>query len=415
MPSLVLGGLREKFLAGDVGDCTLKFTVEGEVAEERKADSNVLECVPHFKRQAGFSEGKNKEFSIDIGQFYGDSEISVKKFIELVFLVMFDGDVELADSIRDTINLPTRYGLVNFREYLELPYEGVIKTPLPEMDGEQRTAAKSAFKSLVTNAGEGVWQEVVDEHHFLLESAEDPDLTFDKIWQELYVISKSMLGSDDAGVKQRGKHIFEILCSKYLDGDYRPEQLQFGISGKLMESIAAIMSAAINRKYVVPLQQRLGAMFPILCPEIYTQIQRIADGHFGEEVTIPFLESADFQTGISMPSDTALAQHFVLSKLQRVLMNCIHHGNLKMDTIAKKKELNSFHTSAHFIIVRKTFLVAVCSFKRDINLQEQLDAKTKECGELRAKYETSAERSASASTAETTNSPEPGTKRRRVD
>ena len=161
---LFLGGLREEFLSGDQGDCTLKFVVGGEVVAERKAESVILKQVPHFKRQLQFEEGKTKVFTIDISDFMEDVTISAKEFVEVSLLVLFDGDVELHKKF----DLVSRFGIVKFREYLELPYAEVLAFDCG-WSVEKAQGIREFVIHMIKNCSLNLCEQVVGQVLYLLE------------------------------------------------------------------------------------------------------------------------------------------------------------------------------------------------------------------------------------------------------
>jgi len=187
MSTPVNNHLRARFLQGNVGDVTLQFTVKEEVVVERKADSFALDSVAYFTRQTQFAEGHNKKYTIAIDQFYPESardQLDAQTFVQECLIALYDGDIELSKDMQGCFPLEARYGLVQFREYFDLPYGGVIKSPLPRYaNSAARNAAKQHFLTMIKTSCPEVSRMVVDNHLDLYRN--DNNFTnFHDVWGE---------------------------------------------------------------------------------------------------------------------------------------------------------------------------------------------------------------------------------------
>ena len=71
--SLQVGGLgealiklRERFMKGEEGECSLIFTRYGQEIFRKRCDRLILEQIDYFRSQANFAEGKGNEYVVDI-------------------------------------------------------------------------------------------------------------------------------------------------------------------------------------------------------------------------------------------------------------------------------------------------------------------------------------------------------------
>ena len=223
--------LRERFLEGTSGDCSLSFLQHGNVVEKRKCPSFVLEEVAYFAAQRNFAEGGSKEFSIDITQFYIGCKVSFKEFVEATFIILFDGTCAELDP-------SSKYAVVRFREYLGLSYanffEGDLKHP------KIRDCPQS-LQDAVTGMLQMCTDEVADliiEKHFNQFCGVG---TTEKSFHEKYkIVIAAMDSLCVAGrLTPRGKKVGVWLFGEYMNfqHDYRQKSMLEGFGKGLVHLI----------------------------------------------------------------------------------------------------------------------------------------------------------------------------------
>ena len=260
--------LRERFLEGTSGDCSLSFVQDGNVVEKRKCPSFVLEEVAYFAAQRNFAEGGSKEFSIDITQFYIGCKVSFKEFVESTFIILFDGTCAELDP-------SSKYAVVRFREYLGLSYadifEGDLKHPnIPD--------CPQSLQDAVTGMLQMCTDEVADliiEKHFNQFCGVG---TTEKSFHEKYkIVIAAMDSLCVAGrLTPRGKKICVWLFEKYCDFGHAfdDEAVLKGFGSglirliELMQQCHSNISFQLHQRFNIRLNNIVAFqhMFPLLGP-----------------------------------------------------------------------------------------------------------------------------------------------------
>ena len=134
--------LRERFIEGKEGNCSLVFTKNGQEIYSKRCDRLILEQIDYFKSQENFAEGKGSDYVVDISQFYVDGcSLSPGEFVHATF----SGQVGPDDGF-DKCNIATRYAIVKLRDYLGMAYDRVFK------DNVEKT--KSMFRAELRQQGD---------------------------------------------------------------------------------------------------------------------------------------------------------------------------------------------------------------------------------------------------------------------
>ena len=199
---MINAALRDEFLVGTSGDCVLRFTIDGSIVVEKRLESAIVRHIPHFKRQFDFQEGQEKVYALDITDFAKDISIDAKEFVHLSLLVVFDESA----VVDENVNLKTRYAIVEFREYLDLPYEPLLKVPLPDIRPEDR----ELYKHVLEKSG-GRMFEMLLEHHFKILRQRDK-YKFHEQWKEAYTLMVGYITREDV----RAKSVFLAFYNRYM-------------------------------------------------------------------------------------------------------------------------------------------------------------------------------------------------------
>ena len=228
--SMITAGLRQDFLTGASGDCTLRFTVNGNLKVERKAHSSYLQHVPHFKNQLSFREGVEKTFTIEISDFI-EPEISLEigEFVDQCFLVLFDAKAKVDPSV----DLKSRYAMVRFRDYLGFPYEKILEAALPDSAEDQR----SIFENFLDQSSPQVFESLIKHQLKLLHTAAADDeerLSFDRRWKVAY---DRMMKHFERREEHRAKCIAKALIDRFHKG-CGFGWMRRGLGGGLVELLA---------------------------------------------------------------------------------------------------------------------------------------------------------------------------------
>ena len=114
---MIFDKLREKFLAGKEGDCSLVFYCDGAEVHRWKAYRVLVDQIDFIRGRNNFSEAAdNDEIRIDITGFFDSSKINVEDFVVAVLSSCVDAVVDFGK-----FDLPTRYAIVRCRDFMGLP------------------------------------------------------------------------------------------------------------------------------------------------------------------------------------------------------------------------------------------------------------------------------------------------------
>ena len=122
---MILDELRDQFLAGKQGDCSLLFSCDGVIVHRRKAYRLMVDKLDYVRSQYNFSEGVDKgEIHINITDFYDTgSKTSAEDFVVASLSCCVGAHVNF-----ENFDLPTRYGVVRFRDFMGLCYKELFFT-----------------------------------------------------------------------------------------------------------------------------------------------------------------------------------------------------------------------------------------------------------------------------------------------